>query len=70
MYHVMIRGNKKVIAEEVLDGLADAVAFGRDNSVEGNVIDIYSALQDATGNILHTHKVLSLVMPNEYHKVT
>lgn len=70
MYHVMIRGNKKVIAEEVLDGLADAVAFGRDNSVEGNVIDIYSALQDATGEILHTHKVLSLVMPNEYHKIT
>jgi hypothetical protein len=70
MYHVMVRNNKNVMAEEVLDGLADAVAFGRENSVEGNVIDIYSALQDATGNIMHIHKVLSLVKPNEYHKVT
>lgn len=70
MYHVMVRNNKNVMAEEVLDGLADAVAFGRENSVEGNVIDIYSALQDASGDIMHLHKVLSLVMPNEYHKVT
>ncbi len=58
------------MAEEVLDGLAEAVVFGRENSVEGNVIDIYSALQDASGDIMHLHKVLSLVMPNEYHKVT
>lgn len=70
MYHVMVKNKKDVMAEEVLDGLAEAVAFGRDNSVEGNVIDIYSALQDATGNIMHLHKVLSLVMPKEYHKVT
>jgi hypothetical protein len=70
MYHVMVRNNRNVMAEEVLDGLAEAVAFGRNNSVEGNVIDIYSSLQDATGNIMHLHKVLSLVMPKEYHKVT
>ena len=70
MYHVMVKNKKDVMAEEVLDGLAEAVAFGRNNSVEGNVIDIYSALQDATGTIVHLHKVLSLVMPNEYHKVT
>jgi len=70
MYHVTVSNMKKVIADEVLDGLADAVAFGRDNSDEGNVIDIYDALQDASGNIMHLHKVLSLVMPNEYHKVT
>jgi len=70
MYHVMVRNNRNVMAEEVLDGLAEAVVFGRENSVEGNVIDIYSALQDASGNIMHLHKVLSLVMPNEYHKVT
>jgi prephenate dehydratase len=70
MYHVMVKNKKDVIAEEVLDGLADAVAFGRENSVEGNVIDIYDALQDATGNIMHLHKVISLVMPKEYHKVT
>jgi hypothetical protein len=70
MYHVMVRNNRNVMAEEVLDGLAEAVVFGRENSVEGNVIDIYSALQDASGDIMHLHKVLSLVMPNEYHKVT
>jgi hypothetical protein len=70
MYHVTVSNMKKVIADEVLDGLADAVAFGRDNSDEGNVIDIYDALQDASGNIMHLHKVLSLVMPKEYHKVT
>jgi hypothetical protein len=70
MYHVMVRNNRSVIAEEVLDGLADAVAFGTENSVEGNVIDIFDALQDASGNIMHLHKVLSLVKPNEYHKVT
>lgn len=70
MYHVVVRNTKSVIAEEVLDGLADAVTFGRENSVEGNVIDIYDALQDASGKIMHLHKVISMVMTNEYHKVT
>ena len=70
MYHVIVSTNKSIIAEEVLDGLAEAVTFGRMNSVEGNVIHIYSALQDATGNIMHLDLILSLVMPKEYHKVT
>jgi len=63
---VMVRNNRSVIAEDYLDLLADAVAFGAENSVEGNVIDIFDALQDASGNIMHLHKVLSLVKPKEY----
>lgn len=69
MYHVIVRNKKSVMAEEVLDGLAEAVAFGRENSVKGNVINIFDSVQDASGNIMHLHRVLSMIMPDDNHKV-
>lgn len=69
MYHVTVKKNKEVIAESILDGLADAVSFGRDNSEKGNLITVWEAIQDASGDIVHTHKVLSMIMPEEYLKV-
>ncbi len=57
------------MAEEILEGLAEAVAFGRENSVKGNVINIFDSVQDATGKILHLHRVFSMVMPDDNHKV-
>jgi len=65
MYSVIVRDDTGVVARSVLDGLAEAVSFGREESLEGNSITIYEAVQDASGDILHTHKVLSMVMPKE-----
>lgn len=65
MYSVVVRDGVGVVARSILDGLAEAVSFGREESLEGNSITIYEAVQDASGSILHTHKVLSMVMPKE-----
>jgi len=65
MYSVIVRDELGVVARSTLDGLAEAVSFGREESLEGNSITIYEAVQDASGDILHTHKVLSMVMPKE-----
>lgn len=64
MYHVIVREKGKAIADAVLDGLADAVAFGTEESQKGNVISIYSSVLDATGNIVHLQKVISIVAPD------
>lgn len=65
MYSVIVRDELGVVARSVLDGLAEAVSFGREESLEGNSITVYAAVQDASGDILHTHKVLFMVMPKE-----
>ena len=65
MYSVIVRDDLGVVARSTLDGLAEAVSFGREESLEGNSITIYHAVQDASGNILHTDKVLSMIMPKE-----
>ena len=62
MYHVTVRNNGKIIADTFVDRLSDAVLFGRDSSQKGNRINIFEATQDATGQTLDLHKVLSLVV--------
>jgi hypothetical protein len=65
MYSVIVRDDTGVVARSVLDGLAEAVSFGREESLEGNSITVYEAVQDASGSILHISKVLSMIMPKE-----
>jgi hypothetical protein len=65
MYNVFVRDNNEVIASSLFEGLAEAVSFGREESLEGNSITIYHAVQDASGEILHTDKVFSMIMPKE-----
>ena len=65
MYSVIVKEEDMVVARSILDGLAEAVSFGREESQEGNSITIYEAVQDSSGYILHTHKVLSIIMPKE-----
>lgn len=63
MYHVTIRNNKRIIASTLREGLADAVNYGHKKSREGNSISIYEALQDATGDIMHLHEVVTFMKP-------
>ena len=49
------------MAEALREGLADAVAYGRRKSQEGNLIRVFDALQDASGEIVHISKVLTVV---------
>ena len=65
MYSVIVRDDTGVIARSVLDGLAEAVSFGREESLEGNSITVYAAVQDASGDIMHLNKVLYMIMPKE-----
>jgi hypothetical protein len=65
MYSVIVKDEGNVVARSTLDGLAEAVSFGREESLEGNSITIYEAVQDASGDILHISKVLFMVMPKE-----
>jgi hypothetical protein len=65
MYSVYVRDSGETVASSVFEGLAEAVSFGREESLEGNSITIYSSVQDASGNIMHLDKVLSMVMPKE-----
>lgn len=62
MYHVTVRSNGKVISEAFTEGLADAVFFGMDSGQKGNRITIYDSLQDASGETVDLHKVLSTVV--------
>jgi len=61
MYHVTIRDSRKIIGQALRDGLAEAVEWGVVNSLKGNHISVYEAMQDATGDILHLSKAVSLV---------
>jgi hypothetical protein len=63
MYHVTIKDRNRVIASKLLEGLAEAVNYGHRKSSEGNSITVYEALQDATGNIMHLHNVLTFKKP-------
>jgi len=65
MYSVYVRESGETIASSVFEGLAEAVSFGREESLEGNSITVYFAVQDASGDIMHLSKVLSMVMPKE-----
>ena len=65
MYSVYVRESGETIASSVFEGLAEAVSFGREESLEGNSITVYEAVQDASGSILHISKVLSMIMPKE-----
>jgi hypothetical protein len=65
MYHVIVTDEGKVIAKALREGLAEAVSYGKEKSSEGNLIHIYDALQDASGEILHLSKVLSFVERQE-----
>jgi hypothetical protein len=65
MYSVYVRDSGETVASSVFEGLAEAVSFGREESLEGNSITIYSSVQDASGDIMHLDKVLSMVMPKE-----
>jgi hypothetical protein len=69
MYHVIVRQNKEVIAQTLLDGLAEAVNFGREESSRGDLITIYDSLRDSAGNILHLNKVLSMIFTEDNHRV-
>lgn len=51
--------------EFLSDSLADAVAYGHDNSDEGNSISIYETVQDSFGEPIPLHKVLSFVKLRE-----
>ena len=61
MYHVTIRDSRKIIRDALREGLAEAVEWGDSHSWKGNRISVYEAVQDATGDILHLSKVLSVV---------
>jgi metal-responsive CopG/Arc/MetJ family transcriptional regulator len=64
MYHVTIKSSRgRVIAEALREGLAEAVNYGHKKSLEGNSISVYEALQDATGAIMHLHKVVTFMKP-------
>jgi hypothetical protein len=63
MYHVTIKNKNRIIASKLHEGLAEAVDFGHRESLEGNSISIYEALQDATGNIMNLHEVLTFMKP-------
>lgn len=65
MYSVYVRDSGDTVASSVFEGLAEAVSFGRGESLEGNSITVYEAVQDASGDIVHLNKVLSMVMPKE-----
>jgi hypothetical protein len=65
MYSVYGRDSGETVASSVFEGLAEAVSIGREESLEGNSITVYSAVQDASGDIMHLYKVLSMVMPKE-----
>lgn len=62
MYHVVVKDKEEVIAEALLEGLAEAVSFGTEEGEKTNLIVIYEALQDASGDIIHICKVLSAVI--------
>lgn len=72
MYHVTVSDRGRVIASSLQDGLANAVAYGRQLGRKGNRITVYDSVQDATGEILHLNEVLSTVIleeePKEYFK--
>jgi hypothetical protein len=63
MYHVKIKSRGKTIASALREGLADAVNYGNKKSREGHSISIYEALQDATGDIMELHEVLTFMKP-------
>lgn len=63
MYHVTIKNRNRIIASALREGLAEAVNYGHKKSFEGNSISIYEALQDATGDILNLHEVLTFMKP-------
>lgn len=65
MYSVVVKDGGEVVATSLLEGLAEAVSFGRGESCEGNSITIYDSVQDACGNIVHLNKVLFMIMPKE-----
>jgi hypothetical protein len=65
MYSVYVKDSGETVASSVFEGLAEAVSFGREESLEGNSITVYAAVQDASGNIMHLNKVLSMIMPKE-----
>ena len=67
MYHVVVMQNKEVIAQEYLELLAEAVAFGREESSRGDLIKVYDSLRDSTGCILHLNLVLSMIFTEDNH---
>ena len=69
MYHVTVRNSNEIIAEEILDGFAEAVSFGLEESVEGNSIRVYYSMQDACGQVLDLDLVLSMKVPKGNHNV-
>ena len=68
MYHVTVNDRGRVIASALREGLADAVAYGRKKGQKGNRITVFDSLQDATGEIIHLGKVMSLEIHDEYHR--
>ena len=69
MYHVTVSDRGRIIASSLQEGLADAVAYGRELGREGNLITVYDSVQDATGEILHLNEVLSTVILEEEPRV-
>jgi len=67
MYHVVVSDNRRIIAETLSDGLAEAVLFGHRAGRKGNSITVYDAVQDATGEVVHLNETLSMVL-EENHK--
>lgn len=62
MYHVTVNNTKGVIAQSFSESLADAVMFGREVGVKGNRITVYDSVQDATGEVLHLSRVLTVTL--------
>lgn len=62
MYHVIVSDSSKVIASSLQEGLAEAVMVGRGLGQKGNRITVYDSVQDATGEIVHLSKTLSVIL--------
>lgn len=62
MYHVTVTAGNNIIGENLYDGLGDSVLFGRGIGQKGNRINIYEAVQDSSGEIVHISEVLSVVL--------
>jgi hypothetical protein len=69
MYHAVIRERGEVVSERLVEALGEAVAYAEEEGAEGNLVQVFEALQDASGDILHLAISLSFYLKGERQRM-
>lgn len=65
MYHAVIKNGGEVVSERLVEALGEAVAYAEEGGAEGNLVQVFEALQDASGDIMHLSLSLSFYLKGE-----